>query len=353
VRSIAPPLSVAAALLLVSCSSSPSSVRSGPDSRTPSTSSLAQLESRPLHLPAFGAALACPTAPGEPASAFSPFGTGFTPGRGPVYPVLGEQFLGAAVPAKVLWIARPSYQGPVVIRGKQIDGSAPVTFGAPPQTLQVLSLTSAGVDLSGGAGWRAWPSYTYVVTPGCYAYQVDGDGFSETIVFRASLGPLGQPRCHPPSPGSYEVEGTSPNADLWALVFASQPHAGDEVKIVWRMTGAGSFRIAATGPAGTLARLTFGPDGPRGSTWTRPGHEWGTSFVFPVADAGTYTPPGTRRLATFGFLSSKDGGIRSVSDPWKRGTWRVIGESWRALRLPRRMDPCVSLVSPNRNSVAT
>ncbi len=33
------------------------------------------------------------------------------------------------------------------------------------------------------------PSYTRVQGPGCYAYQVDGDGFSYTIVFRAVLVP--------------------------------------------------------------------------------------------------------------------------------------------------------------------
>jgi hypothetical protein len=68
------------------------------------------------------------------------------------------------------------------------------------------------------------------------------------------------------------------------LLFDTPPlHAGADVKIVWRMTGSGGFRIVGSGPAGAAARLTFGPDGPRGSTWTRPGEEWGTSFVFPSA----------------------------------------------------------------------
>ena len=34
-------------------------------------------------------------------------------------------------------------------------------------------------------GGRAWITYTRVRGGGCYAYQVDGTGFSEVIVFRA------------------------------------------------------------------------------------------------------------------------------------------------------------------------
>jgi hypothetical protein len=36
-----------------------------------------------------------------------------------------------------------------------------------------------------GGGYREWPSYTRVLVEGCYAYQVDGIGFSHAIVFRA------------------------------------------------------------------------------------------------------------------------------------------------------------------------
>ena len=36
-----------------------------------------------------------------------------------------------------------------------------------------------------GTSWRSFPSYTRLKAPGCYAYQVDGDGFRTIIVFRA------------------------------------------------------------------------------------------------------------------------------------------------------------------------
>jgi hypothetical protein len=36
-----------------------------------------------------------------------------------------------------------------------------------------------------GGNGRAWVTYTRIRSAGCYAYQVDGTGFSEIVVFRA------------------------------------------------------------------------------------------------------------------------------------------------------------------------
>jgi len=33
----------------------------------------------------------------------------------------------------------------------------------------------------------------------------------------------------------------------------------------------------------TMARLTFGPEAYGGSSWVKPGDEWGTGFIFPEA----------------------------------------------------------------------
>lgn len=94
--------------------------------------------------------------------------------------------------------------------------------------------------------------------------------------------------CDPPSPGDLintglpELHGKASHGELWALVFRPLPiHAGEETKIVWRMTGSGLFRIDARNPEGAAALLTFGPEQHSGSTWQRPGQEWGTGFIFP------------------------------------------------------------------------
>ena len=128
------------------------------------------------------------------------------------------------------------------------------------------------------------------------------------------LGPLGGPGCDPPSParlvgsgsGLPEVRATAAGGQLWALFFAGtwasrdaaifQGIVGREVKIVWRMTGAGPVEFEATGPGGTRASPVWGPTPHISSNWRRPGDEWGTGFVF--------TSPGCWRIrATRGAVS--------------------------------------------------
>jgi hypothetical protein len=123
----------------------------------------------------------------------------------------------------------------------------------------------------------------------------------------AVFGPPGQPGCEPPSPRNSagqrfpalgEVFGTAVGGQLWALFFRGEwasPDAsvlagvvGKEVKIVFRMTGFGTFDIAAVAPDGARIGPTWGPVFHPSSTWTRPGREWGTGFVF--------TKPGCWRI---------------------------------------------------------
>ncbi|MEV0234202.1 hypothetical protein [Nonomuraea sp. NPDC050786] len=83
--------------------------------------------------------------------------------------------------------------------------------------------------------------------------------------------------------GFPEVRGTARNAELWGLLFAPGPPlaSGEEIKIVWRMTGEGPLRVRASLADGTPAKLAWGPEEHSGSNWQRPGQEWGTGFVFP------------------------------------------------------------------------
>ena len=153
------------------------------------------LESRPLQLPALAPGEPCPTSTGKTVSpAYAP-----ALGGGPVYPVglgtdgvlrysLGGGFAGSEWGgAKVLWISSPDYQGPALIRGDQVDGTSEVRFENALEAQRELRLTVEAWASSPDEepGWRAWPSYTRLRAPGCYAYQVDGPGLSEVIVFRA------------------------------------------------------------------------------------------------------------------------------------------------------------------------
>ena len=44
-----------------------------------------------------------------------------------------------------------------------------------------------GPTLNSDAGWRTAPGGTWVGTPGCYAWQIDGLTFSHVIIFEAVL----------------------------------------------------------------------------------------------------------------------------------------------------------------------
>jgi hypothetical protein len=85
---------------------------------------------------------------------------------------------------KVLWIADPSYAGPALIRGAQLDGPHVVGFSMGDGSAAYTNLQFPPGKQQGYHGWRNWPTETRLQASGCYAYQVDGTSFNEVIVFR-------------------------------------------------------------------------------------------------------------------------------------------------------------------------
>jgi hypothetical protein len=80
-----------------------------------------------------------------------------------------------------------------------------------------------------------------------------------------------------------EVQGIAKDAAIYGLLFLkhSPPiRDGEEVKIVWRMTGKGDLSVTSEAPSRRAGVLTFGPEPHSGSTYQRPGDEWGTGFLF-------------------------------------------------------------------------
>jgi hypothetical protein len=85
------------------------------------------------------------------------------------------------------------------------------------------------------------------------------------------------------NPRGPEVAGDATDATLYGLLFTEGPlpiHVGEEVKIVWRMTGQGDVSIRFVDPAGRDRPLVFGPEPHGGSNYDRPGDEWGSGFLF-------------------------------------------------------------------------
>lgn len=150
------------------------------------------LRSRPLDLPTIGEGSACPvTSTSQVSDAYAP-----ASGDGPVYPVLGDgefplcvgRVEGGWEYRKVLWVSDPTYTGPALIRGGQIDGENDLRFQNGPDPAAELELPEEPKASSPDEepGWRAWPSYTRLREPGCYAHQIDGVGFTDFVVFSAT-----------------------------------------------------------------------------------------------------------------------------------------------------------------------
>jgi hypothetical protein len=80
-----------------------------------------------------------------------------------------------------------------------------------------------------------------------------------------------------------EVQAVATDATVYGLVFMTHSapiRAGEDVKIVWRMTGQGDLSVTSVSPSDRPGTLTFGPEPHSGSTYDRPGDEWGTGFLF-------------------------------------------------------------------------
>jgi hypothetical protein len=133
---------------------------------------------RPLRIPTIAAGTPCPADASN--------------GPGPAYPTLSVEDGRATLRylvgwgydgwdgTKLLWTV-PHYRGPYIVRGRQLDGPGVLRFDQGPQwsgeLLAELRLVGPYAGLN--------PAATFLRGPGCYAYQVDGRGFSYTIVFTA------------------------------------------------------------------------------------------------------------------------------------------------------------------------
>jgi hypothetical protein len=143
---------------------------------------------RPLHLPVLHPGQACPVSRATPTHS-SDF-TGAALGVGPVHPLAtGNEDLGSNTHApgwlaiKSLWVSDPQYQGPFLVRIRRLDGSGPAG-GLEDPTVTSFFVPNGPTWNSQPGGYRAITGATWVKTPGCVAWQVDGLTFSNVIVIQ-------------------------------------------------------------------------------------------------------------------------------------------------------------------------
>jgi hypothetical protein len=158
---------------------------------------------RPLHMPKLAADARCPVSRADPRIDWKRtniFG-GSGLGRGPVYPGLGahsgllmatrepQPYAGRWFGEKVFWYVLPRYRGPVLIRGRRLDGRGMLRFGPgklPSPELHIAPSQTVSWTRQ-PAGSRGVPSDVRVAVAGCYGFQIDGTNFSHIVVITADV----------------------------------------------------------------------------------------------------------------------------------------------------------------------
>lgn len=188
-----------AALLATACQSSSQPSAPAPTENEPGVVSveptLAELRKRPLVEDRLEAGEPCPIAEVQDLSP----ALARALGGGPVYPLGfgedgtvelesrqgGDAAEGKWAGAETRWVSDPAYDGPLVIRGRQLNGPNRVRFDhGKRELLKRLEFRPGSADTRVD-GWRAFSTRTRVPEPGCYAFQIDGSDFSAVIAFKA------------------------------------------------------------------------------------------------------------------------------------------------------------------------
>ncbi len=166
--------------------SAPSTSR-GASPTPPSSTTLAAKLSRPLHFPRVADG-SCPASRGRYVT--TPLARGIALGSGVVRVFInnagdlrhGSAYLGSTdfpewLALKTHFFTPPGYHGAFLVRAKRLDHAGPIALGPTPAEAAPLFVPS-GPAANELAGWREFPYSTFVKSPGCYAWQVDGLTFS-------------------------------------------------------------------------------------------------------------------------------------------------------------------------------
>ncbi len=128
------------------------------------------------------------------------------------------------------------------------------------------------------------------------------------------FGVLGAAGCAPPSPvvGDEVLATTSPGITAYGLLFRTSPTSfpaeDTSIKMVVRMTGVDSLSGHLISPTGRDRPLDWGPEVHGGSTYRRPGAEWGIGFSFDEPGCWQVRlEGGSSAEATFWFDVENDG----------------------------------------------
>ena len=164
----------------------------------PSTAELKRLNQRPIQFPNVPAGEPCPVSKGSretvPHVGYIFRSDSFFFGHGPTYFALlfltdptqniavvnlDKVFYrqGGVFSMKTPWVTRPDYSGPVLVRGRRLDGEGRLEGPA-------LEAPRRGHETD----WSFWPDEISVTGQGCYGIQIDTDQGTDVVVFKATGG---------------------------------------------------------------------------------------------------------------------------------------------------------------------
>jgi hypothetical protein len=156
---------------------------------------VAALLARPLRLPRLATGARCPRTPAVAHSPVVQPADTMGLGRAPLYPISFYAGSGGlSMPTdppgpdglydiKVVWASIGGHAGPAVVRAGRVDGPgrALVRLYYDPAASRGDAVVFPLLDGPGD-----YPSGTFVSGPGCYVWQIDGTGFSETVYFEVT-----------------------------------------------------------------------------------------------------------------------------------------------------------------------
>jgi hypothetical protein len=183
-RTARPTLAVVAACVLVSCSAHRSATPQNPASSPPTSLGSTATSSlyRPLHFPRVHGRR-CPATPGRfrqtPISGAMTVGTGavrvLIANAGQPRPGFHPASFDGWLALKTHFVSTPAYRGPFLIRARPIGKVGHIRIGSTPAEFGPLLVPA-------GSGWREQPYFTFVTSPGCYGWQLDGTTFSYDVI---------------------------------------------------------------------------------------------------------------------------------------------------------------------------
>ena len=200
-------LPVALLVFATTCTHHPAAVRPTPTLST----FLGQLEAlakNAPNAPSVEPRGSCPISLGHELNTHA-FG-GYALGTGPAYPIMvaDQNASGTFVTGidqthnpgwgqlKTLWALSPKVSPPFLVRVIRLDGTGGigVSGGDPVSTtftstgdysLSTAEIFNRSNNIDPVDHWPSYPSAVFIRQPGCYAFQVDGRGFTYQLVFAA------------------------------------------------------------------------------------------------------------------------------------------------------------------------